>query len=88
MCKWILCKDSASLMTALEDVLLMAVVEAHEECDVMCVILPNTFIQAKMPDTKEHKHHVIMKITGVLVDMLVQLNLELYVTAVIFEGPH
>jgi hypothetical protein len=40
--------------------------------------LPNAFIQALMPEVKDGDERVMMKITGVLVDMLVELNPELY----------
>ena len=40
----------------------------------MCADIPNAFIQAEMPDICDGKEQVTMKITGVLVDMLVQLS--------------
>ena len=45
----------------------------------------NTFIQAEMPDISNGKERVTMKITGVLVDMLVQLSPEIYGPYVVFE---
>jgi hypothetical protein len=40
--------------------------------------IPNAFIQALMPEVKDGDERVMMKITGVLVDMLVELNPEVY----------
>ena len=38
--------------------------------------VPNAFIQTNMPTDPDEKDRVIMKITGVLVDMLVELSPE------------
>ena len=51
----------------------------------MCADIPNAFIQAEMPDISDGKEWVTMKITGVLVDMLVQLSPEIYGPYVVFE---
>jgi hypothetical protein len=64
---------------------LTAVIDAHEERDVMTCDIPNVFIQALMPEVKDGDERVMMKITGVLVDMLVELNPELYGPYVVFE---
>jgi hypothetical protein len=47
--------------------------------------IPNAFIQALMPEVKDGNERVMMKITGVLVDMLVELNPELYGPYVVYE---
>ena len=47
--------------------------------------IPNAFIQAEMLDISEGEERVTMKITGVLVDMLVQLRPEIYGPYVVFE---
>ena len=51
----------------------------------MCMDIPNTFIQAELLDISDSKERVTMKITGVLVDMLVQLSPEIYGPYVVFE---
>ena len=51
----------------------------------MCADIPNAFIQAEMPDISDGEERVKMKITGVLVDMLVQLSTEIYGPYVVFE---
>ena len=66
--------------------MLTAVIDAHEGRDVMCVDISNAFIQAEMPDISDGEERVTMKITGVLVDMLVQLSPEIYGPYVVFES--
>ena len=51
----------------------------------MCEDIPNAFIQAEMSDISDGKERVTMKITGVLVDMLVQLSPKIYGPYVVFE---
>ena len=51
----------------------------------MCADIPNAFIQAEMPDISDGGERVTMKITGVLVDMLVQLSPEIYGPYIVFE---
>ena len=83
---WIGKEDSASPTAALESVMLTCVIDAHEGRDVMCNDVPNTFIQTPLPPTKPGEARVTMKITGVLVDMLVQLSPEEYGRFVVYEN--
>ena len=83
--EWLSREDSASPTAALESKMLTAVIEAHEGRDVMTVDIPNTFIQTEMPEREEGEEWVIMKITGVLVEMMVQLNPDKYGPCVVFE---
>jgi hypothetical protein len=62
------------------------VIEAKEERDVMTYDIPNAFIQAYLPKREPGEDRVVMKITGVLVDMLVDINTELYGPAVVLEN--
>jgi hypothetical protein len=50
-------------------------------CDI-----PNAFIQAYLPKKEPGEDRVVMKITGVLADMLVDINPELYGPAVVMEN--
>jgi hypothetical protein len=50
-------------------------------CDI-----PNAFIQALLPKKDPGEDRVVMKMTGVLVDMLVDINPELYGPAVVLEN--
>jgi hypothetical protein len=54
------------------------VIEAKEERDVMTCDIPNALIQVYLPKKEPGEDRVVMKITGVLVDMLVDINPELY----------
>lgn len=58
-------------MASLEGILLMVMVDAHEKRDIMTTNVPNTFIQIDMIYMRNDEH-IIMKITGVLVDILVK----------------
>ena len=53
--------------------MLTAIVDAKEEQHVMGADLPNTFIQTKMPYIEYGEYCTIMKITGVLVNLLVEM---------------
>jgi hypothetical protein len=83
--EWLSREESASPTAALESIVLTAVIDAHEEPNVMTCDMPNAFIQALMPEVKDGDERVMMKITGVLVDMLVELNPELYGPYVVYE---
>ena len=52
--------------------------------DLMCDI-PNAFIQVLMPEVEAGEERAMIKITGVLVDMLVKISPELYGPYVVFE---
>ena len=52
--------------------MLTAEIEAHEDRDIMCCDIPNAFIQAHIPTMKDGDERVMMKIKGVLVDMITQ----------------
>ena len=54
----------------------------------MCVDLPNAFIQTEMPKVEKGEERIIVKITGVLVDMLVQLNPQQYGPCVVCKKNH
>ena len=79
--EWITKEDSASPTATLEGILLTLTIDAYEMRVVTSADVPNAFIQTKMPEVKEGEERVMMKITGVLVDMLIQLDPQLY-------GPH
>ncbi|KAL7568952.1 hypothetical protein ACA910_000696 [Epithemia clementina (nom. ined.)] len=66
--------------------MLTGVIDAHEGRDVMTADVPNAFIQAPMPEVEPGDERVMMKITGVLVDMLVKLAPEVYGPFVVFEN--
>ena len=84
--EWLSREDSASPTAALESIMLTAIVDAKEGRDVMTADIPNAFIQALMPEVEDGEERVIMKITGVLVDLLVELAPEIYGPKVVFEN--
>ena len=63
-----------------------AVIDAEEGRDVMTGDVPNAFIQTTMQPPEEGEERVIMKITGVLVNVLVQMNPETYGPHVVYEN--
>ena len=65
--------------------MLTLTIDAHENRDVMSADVPNAFIQTEMPEIKQGEERVMMKITGVLVDMLIQLDPQLYGPHVVYE---
>jgi hypothetical protein len=75
-------EDSSSAPVSLESILLTGMIDAHEGRDVMTTDIPNAFIQAPMPVRDEK---VIMKITGRLVDILVNMHPETYGEYVVYE---
>jgi hypothetical protein len=84
--EWFSREDAASPTAALESILITGVIEAKEKRDVMTCDIPNAFIQAYLPKKEPGENRVVMKITGVLVGMLVDINPELYGPAVVMEN--
>jgi hypothetical protein len=84
--EWLSRKDAASPTAALESIMITGVIEAKEQRDVMTCDIPNAFIQALLPKKDPGEDRVVMKITGVLVNMLVGINHELYGPAVVLEN--
>jgi hypothetical protein len=84
--EWLSQEDAARPTATLESILITGVIEAKEERDVMTCNIPNTFIQAYLPKKEPGEDRVVMKITGVLVDMLVDINPESYGPAVVLEN--
>jgi hypothetical protein len=84
--EWLLREDAASPTAALESIMITGVIKAKEEKDIMTCDIPTAFIQALLPKKNPGEDRVDMKITGVLVDMLVNINPELYGQAVVLEN--
>ncbi|KAL7575021.1 hypothetical protein ACA910_010834 [Epithemia clementina (nom. ined.)] len=83
--QWMDCEETASPTTATEAILLTVIVDAHESRDVMIADIPNAFIQTPMPKANKGER-VIMKIRGLLVDMLVEMSPEIYQEQVVIEA--
>ena len=82
---WISKEDSASPTAANESVMITAAIDAYEHRDIMSADVPNAFVQTEMPERKEGEDRVIMKITGPMVDILVELDPQTYSNFVVFE---
>ena len=54
----------------------MCVIDAYEEWDVMSVDISNAFIQTEMPELESGEDRVTMKISGIMVDYLVEIDPE------------
>jgi hypothetical protein len=90
--EWPFREDTASptatlgSILALEHILITGVIEAKEERDAMTCDIPNAFIQAYLPKKEPGTDRVVMKITGVLANMLININPESYGPAVVLEN--
>jgi hypothetical protein len=81
-----LSKDDAASPTVATESLITATIDAKEERDVMMDDVPNAFIQTKMPEQEKGADRILMKITGVLVDLLVKIAPEVYGPFVVMEN--
>ena len=79
-------EDSASPTVSTESLFITSAIDAHEGRDVLTADVPNAFVQTKLPDAKMNEDRVTMKITGELVDMMVELNPNAYSKYVVREG--
>jgi hypothetical protein len=68
-------EDATSPTVATESVLLSCIIDAAEERDVAVVDIPNAFIQTRIEDEQDM---AIIKLRGVLVDILVELAPDVY----------
>ena len=70
--EWLTREDTSSPTASLEGIIITCVIDAYEHRDMMSLDIPNAFIQTMMPEDPTSR--VMMKITGLLVDMLIRLN--------------
>ena len=68
-------EDASSPTVATESVLLSCIIDAEEGRDVAVVDIPNAFIQTRIEDEKDM---AIIKLRGVLVDILVEIAPDVY----------
>jgi hypothetical protein len=68
-------EEVSSPTVATESVLLTCIIEAEERRDVATIDIPNAFIQTRIENEKDM---AIIKIQGILVDMLVDIAPEVY----------
>jgi hypothetical protein len=80
-------KDDAKSPTASnESIMITAVIDAVEQRDIMSADVPNAFIQTHLPPTPKGVNRVVMKITGSLVDLLVEIAPEVYGPHVVYQN--
>ncbi|CAJ1935837.1 unnamed protein product [Cylindrotheca closterium] len=70
--EWLSPEDTSSLTAALEAIMITCVIDEYEGRDMMSLEISNAFIQTQMP--MDARSRVMMKITGLLVDMMIQLE--------------
>ena len=76
-------EDASSPTVATESVILTSVVDANENRHTAVIDIPNAFIQTVVED---RKRRVIIRIRGMLVDMLVKIAPEIYQSYVTTDG--
>ena len=82
---WISREEASSLTVSQEGIFLTSTIDANERRDIMSVDIPNAYIQADVPIEKGQER-ITMKVTGVLVDWLVEIEPETYAKYVVFEN--
>ena len=78
-------EDVSSPTVSTEATLLTATIEAHEGRDVATCDIPNAFVQTELDSQDKDGNRTIMKIRGVLVDILCEMD-ESYKPFVVREG--
>jgi hypothetical protein len=78
-------EEAASPTAATESIIITGVIEAKQNRDVMTLDIPNAFVQTSIPQG-EGDEKIIMKIRGVLVDILLEMSPETYKDYVVYEG--
>ena len=76
--------EAASPTTMTESVMITATIDAKQNRDVMTADIPNAFVQVDI-DEKEKGERIIMKIRGLLVNMLTELSPKTYEIYVVYE---
>jgi hypothetical protein len=79
--------DAASPTAMTESILITATIDAKQKRDVMTADIPNAFVQTDIDEKNQVKgEHIIMKIRGPLVDMLLEIAPEVYEGYSTYEG--
>ena len=67
-------EEISSPIVTTESIIIMATIDTKENRDVGTCDIPNTFIQTDLKNTRENKACTIMKIHGILVQMLCKID--------------
>jgi hypothetical protein len=78
-------EEVSSPTVSTESTMLTSVIEAKEHWDVATCDIPNAFIQTKLDNTDKDGNRTVMKIRGILVDILCELD-PTYKQYVVTEG--
>ena len=79
-------EDTTSPTVMAKGIFITGVIDAKEERDNMSADIPNAFIQTTIPRDKDPHKRIIMKITGKLVDLLVQKAPEVNAKCVVYKN--
>ncbi|CAJ1966431.1 unnamed protein product [Cylindrotheca closterium] len=71
---WLSQEDTASPTTSHEGICCTGVIDVHEGRCMMSMDIPNAFIQTLMPDLGDGEDRVIMKVTGLMVQYMINLD--------------
>ena len=82
--EWLGKEESSSPTVGLDSLFLTVMIDGKENRDVMTADIPNAFIQTPI-EKLDTEDRIIMKITGVLVDLLVNDSPEIYGSYVVYE---
>ena len=78
-------EDSTSPTVSIESVFMTAVIDVLEERKVATMDIPNALVQTKQPEFDKDGDRFIMKIKGVLIDILCEIDPS-YLEGVSTEG--
>ncbi|CAJ1944922.1 unnamed protein product, partial [Cylindrotheca closterium] len=83
--EWLSREDTASPTASQEAITTTCVIDAHEGRDIMMMDVPNTFIQTYMPEAKKGEDPIYMKITGMMIQILIDMAPE-YCKYIVLEN--
>lgn len=79
-------EESSSRTTNQVGIFLTSTIDAYERRDIMSVDIPNTYIQVNLPVAEKGQDRIKMKVTGLLVDWLVEIEPETYEKFFVMEN--
>ena len=83
---WLSREDTTSPTVLQEGLFITGTIDAKEGRDMMSSDIPNAFIQAKVPADKTANERIIMKITGRMIDYLIEIAPDVYSKYVVYEN--
>ena len=83
---WISREEVSSPTVSSEGIFLTATVDACLKRDAMLLDVPSVYIQADVPTPRSGQDRITMKLTGILVDWLLELEPDTYGKYVVMEN--